>query len=221
MSGPRQMLTDITRGMHHAASTTAAMLAQQYLRVIDQFFDTEADGTMTAKMVKVWIDSDHYMMVPLISMVSPKGLALERLEVEMTVRIDEATVKKATDTADNSEATRSSFSVTMSPKSNVLGRRSDMTDIKMVFTAGEPPEGFSRLIDEYTNQIQPRTSENGKDGTGVKSAGPNGMEPTTYHTIGKEGLQTGAYPALEPETDDPILPDEAKEMPPDEKDLPK
>ena len=33
------MLTDITRGMHHAASTTAAMIAQQYIRIIDQFFD--------------------------------------------------------------------------------------------------------------------------------------------------------------------------------------
>jgi hypothetical protein len=181
MSSQQQNLTDITRGMHHAAASTAAMLAQQYLRVIDQFFDVEEDGVMTAKMVKVIVDAQHYMMVPLISLVSPKGLALERMEVEMSVKIDEAELKMATDDCDNSKATRASFKVTMSPRSNVQGasRSSELTDIKMIFTAGEPPEGVNRIIEEYTSMIRPLPRGNG--------------EAKKFHVIGKNGANGSGF----------------------------
>lgn len=175
-----QQLTDITRGMHHAASTTAAMIAQQYIRIIDQFFDVEDDGSMTAKMVKIHIDQKHYTMVPLITLVTPKGLALEKMRVEMSVKIDEAFVREATDSMDNSMATRSSFKVVLAPKSDVIGRRSDITDIEMIFTSGDPPEGMMRIIDEYTNMIKPINNSNG-DGDIVKSAKGTG---DGYDTIG-------------------------------------
>jgi len=153
MPGESQMLTDITRGMHHAASTTAAMVAQQYIRIIDQFFDQEDDGTISAKMVKVNIDKEHFMMVPLISLVAPKGITLDKMVVHLAVKIDEATIKEATDRADNSMATRSAFSVSLSPKESTDS--SDVTRIEMVFVAGDPPEGISRIIEEYSNQIKP------------------------------------------------------------------
>ena len=188
-NNPQQKLTDITRGLHHAASTTAAMLAQQYIHLIDQFFDREKDGTMTAKMVKVLIDQGHYMMVPLISLVSPKGLALERMEVEMSVKIDEATAKQATDNIDNSGATRSSFKVSMSPRVVTTdGRRSsELTDIKMIFTAGEPPEGISRIIEEYTNIVRPLPRGNG-EANGHHVIGANGTNGNGSGHSGFSGI---------------------------------
>lgn len=157
----RQKLTDLTRGIHHAASTTQAMLAEQFIRMFDQFFDAEEDGSLTAKMVRIQHpgDPERFIMVPLISLVSPKGILMNRMEVEMSVRIEEAYSKKATDHSDNSGATRTSFKVSFAPKSGLLGRRSDLTTIKMIFETNEPPEGVMRVIEEFTNGIEPRTKE--------------------------------------------------------------
>jgi hypothetical protein len=155
----QQALTDITRGMYHAASTTSAMLAQQYIRMIDQFFDKEDDGTLAAKMVKIQLGDDHVIMVPLVTLVAPKGLTLDEMKVHMSVQISEAKAKLATDLADDSSATRTSFNVVLSPKTNILGRKSDVTDIEMIFKAGEPPEGVMRIIEEYSNMIKPAKTE--------------------------------------------------------------
>ena len=210
-----QQLTDLTRGMLHAASTTAAMIAQQHIRVIDQFFDVQEDGTLVAKMVKIYITDDQYLMVPLISLVSPKGIALERMRVEMSVRITGTELKKATDKVDNSEATRASFKVQLAPKhkDNHGKRRDDLTEIEMIFTSGDPPEGIMRIIDDYTNMIKPIKEDPKNTGNGS----------TTYHTIGARGAVNGTGngdafpensepvtdpgPALEPEDSGWVEPD--------------
>lgn len=154
-----QKLTDITRGMHHAVSTTSAMLAQQYILMVDQFFDRETDETgetyFKAKMATVDIDDKHQMQLPLVSLVAPKGIALDKMRIEMSVQMTEAEAKKATTHMDNSEAERTSFKVSLSPKSHGESRRrSDVVDIVMEFQATEPPEGIMRIIDQYTHMIQ-------------------------------------------------------------------
>ncbi len=153
-----QKLTDITRGMHHAVSTTSAMLAQQYILMVNQFFDRDTDEKgetiFKAKMATVEIDDKHQMKLPLVSLVAPKGIALEKMRIEMSVKMSEVEAKKATH-LDNSEAERTSFKVSLSPKSHGDGRRrSDIVDIVMEFQATDPPEGIMRIIDEYSNMIQ-------------------------------------------------------------------
>ncbi|WP_329611014.1 DUF2589 domain-containing protein [Pseudomonas sp. KNUC1026] len=69
-------LRAITRGLHEAATSANQMIAQQYIRLFDQFFDynPEALGTpMKARMVEVALDQGHHMQVPLISLVTPRG----------------------------------------------------------------------------------------------------------------------------------------------------
>ncbi|KKK66923.1 hypothetical protein LCGC14_2959210, partial [marine sediment metagenome] len=164
---------------------------------------------LEAKMVKIQITEDHYTMVPLISLVSPKGIALEKMRVEMSVRITETALKDATDEVDNSGATRASMKVQLAPKhrDNFGKRRDDITEIEMIFTAGDPPEGIMRIIDDYTNMIKP--IKDPKDGNGNGNGG-NGS--STYHTIGIKGPTNGSgngeedpflqedNSALEPET---------------------
>ncbi len=157
-----QALTDVTRGMHHAALSTSNMLANQYLYLMDQFFDKDENGLMSAKMVNVQLDESHSMNVPLISMVAPKGLVMDKMKVAMSVRMEEADVKQATHDFDNSDATRASFRVQLSPRSDsaAQGRSSDIIDIEMEFTAIDPPEGIMKLIDEYVNLISPYETKN-------------------------------------------------------------
>jgi len=154
-----QALTDVTRGMHHAALATSNMLANQYLFLIDQFFDKDDNGCLHAKMVRAQLDESHCMNVPLISLVAPKGIIMDKMKVAMSVRMEEADVKEATHDFDNSDATRASFKVQLSPRSestNTTGHRaSDIIDLEMEFTAVEPPEGIMKIIDEYVNLIAP------------------------------------------------------------------
>ena len=69
-------LSHITRGLQQAAAATQNLIAQQYIKLFDQFFDYDIDelGTpMKAKMVEVQLDEHHSMSVPLIALVAPKG----------------------------------------------------------------------------------------------------------------------------------------------------
>lgn len=156
---PSQQLTDITRGMYYAASTTMSLVGQQYILFLDQFFDKSDDGALAAKLVKVALDDRHEINVPLIALVTPKGLTLDEMQVEVSVRVDETSLTAATK-GDNAPITRSRFGVTMSPFQRRDGerRRSDMVDIKMTFKASDPPEGMMRLIDEFANRIQPQSA---------------------------------------------------------------
>ncbi|MCX4029569.1 DUF2589 domain-containing protein [Endozoicomonas sp. SM1973] len=155
-------LTNITRGMHHAAMTTTSMVAQQYVRLFEQFFDREdpkdPDSPLKAKMVEIKLGDNHSMYVPLISMVAPKGIVMDRMKVSMSVKMEEIELKKAT-TADNAEQMRRG-GFTVSFQSNKRskggdGRYADEIAIDMEFQAIEPPEGIMRVIEEYTNLIGP------------------------------------------------------------------
>ena len=159
-----QMLTDITRGIHHAVNTTGTMIAQQYIMMLQQFFDTEEDGGIAAKMVKIQVDEKHDMLVPLIAMINPQGIALEKMRFEMSIQISESEMKRATHEVDNFNAGRTSFKVLLSPKTDDSSRRhTDIVDVVMEFTRTEPPEGIARLIEHYTNMIRPFETD-GSDG---------------------------------------------------------
>jgi hypothetical protein len=149
-----QKLTDITRGMQHAASTTMALVADQYIRLLEQFFDPTEDGTLKAKMVRVAIDDKRYVLIPLVSLLTPRGLTLDQMRVQLSVRLRDMDVLKAT-TQEDSDVTRASFRVGLAPRSEQGERKGDVIDIEMVFKALDPPESVMRVIDLYANLIEP------------------------------------------------------------------
>lgn len=151
-----QMLTDITRGIHHAVNTTGTMISQQYIMMLQQFFDTLEDGSIVAKMVKVQVDEQHDMMVPLVALVAPQGIALDKMRFELSVQITESELKRATHEVDGLNAERCAFKVNLSPKSSDSARRrSEIVDVEMQFTRSDAPEGMHRIIEQYANMIQP------------------------------------------------------------------
>ena len=83
-------LSHITRGLHQAAAATHNLVAQQYIKLFDQFFDYNPDdlGTpMKAKMVEVGLDEQHTMNIPLIALVAPRGLSVVALGDDLTLAL--------------------------------------------------------------------------------------------------------------------------------------
>jgi len=153
------MLTDITRGLYHAASTTHAMVANHYVGLLHQFFDKTTDGTLVPKVVVVQMPDETVVDLPLISLVEPKGLMLDKVNFDFAVVADPCDVKAATDHLDNLNLTRSSFKAEMTVKGEPEGhdytRRRGVIDVNMKFRATEPPEGLMRLFDKFASIVSP------------------------------------------------------------------
>lgn len=149
-------LCDITRGLQEAASATTSLIAQQYIKLFDQFFDydPQALGTpMKAKMVEVAVDEKHSLKIPLISLVAPRGLALERMQVDLSVKIHNT--KPAQAPCPDASHQRFFVKVGQQARRQGEGRDPDEVQIRMQFHACEPPEALNRLIEEYTQLIAP------------------------------------------------------------------
>lgn len=177
----KQNLTDVTRGLQYAAGSAISLLAEQYVLMFKQFFDLDQEhNLLRAKMVQVQIDDRHVTLVPLVSLVSPSGLALKQMRVHLSVRVEETAPKRAT-SADNARdlIERTSFAVSLSPKPprrDGVRRRSDIVDLELEFVAADPPELIHRVLEELTNTAQPR--ELGPDDGVPLPLTPNVISPT-------------------------------------------
>ncbi|ORC49432.1 hypothetical protein B2G74_15580 [Burkholderia sp. A27] len=154
-------LDEITRGMQHAAAAANQLLAHQYTAVLDQFFDQDEDGLLSPRVVELALDAEHTMPVPLVALATPRGLALDRMVVHLTVRADFTEALPAGGLAGGDQ--RGRFFVTLAPPSarkDAEGRQAQRDtqhiDIEMQFTALAPPEAIMRVIDEYTHRLVPR-----------------------------------------------------------------
>lgn len=151
-------LRDITRGLHEAASSANNLIAQQYIKLFDQFFDYDPDdlGTpMKAKMVEVALDERHCMQVPLITLVSPRGLAMDSMTVDLSVKVAASQAEALSHPLENGEHGCARFFVTVGGNPEQEKRGTDEVRINMTFKACEPPEAVHRLIEEYTRLIAP------------------------------------------------------------------
>ncbi|WP_230941914.1 DUF2589 domain-containing protein [Burkholderia stagnalis] len=154
-------LDEIARGMQHAAAAANQLLAHQYTAMLDQFFDERDDGLLAPREVQVALDAEHTMPVPLVALATPRGLALERMVVHLTVRGDFTEALPAGGLAGDDQ--RGRFYVTLAPRSsrkdaqgNPGQRDTEHIDIEMQFAALAPPEAIMRVIDEYTHRLVPR-----------------------------------------------------------------
>ncbi|WP_407311026.1 DUF2589 domain-containing protein [Pseudomonas sp. nanlin1] len=152
-------LSHITRGLHEAAAATNQLIAQQYIKLFSQFFDGDPENPavpMRAKMVEVAVDADHTMQIPMIALVTPRGLSLEAMNVDLSVRIKACEVEQAQRELENGEAHYERFSVTLgADKRNSQDRDPNEVQISLKFEARQPPEALNRLIEEYTQLISP------------------------------------------------------------------
>lgn len=157
----RHSLSAVIRGIQHAAASSSQLLAEQYLQLMRQYFHERDDGVLEARTSYVQIDDDHWVPVPLIALVNPRSLSLSRMKVALSLRIEETTAKPALsgDADDADDVDRTSFRVSLAPKSHDGDRRpSDVTDIEMEFTSDDPPEAASRLLEVFGQMVDPNNS---------------------------------------------------------------
>ncbi|WP_240461942.1 DUF2589 domain-containing protein [Burkholderia sp. Nafp2/4-1b] len=162
-------LDEIARGMQHAAAAANQLLAHQYTAVLDQFFDLRDDGLLAPREVTVALDAEHTMPVPLVALATPRGLALDRMIVHLTVRGDFTEALPAGGVAGDDDQ-RGRFYVTFAPRSakkdaqgNARQRDTEHIDIEMHFASLPPPEAIMRVIDEYTHRLVPRARPGSKE----------------------------------------------------------
>lgn len=153
-------LTDITRGLYHAASSTYSMLGNQYVTLLQQYFEETSDGNYVPKSVVVELPDETVVNLPLISLVTPKGLMLDKVNFDFSVVMESAGLVDATTDLDDLDLTRSSFKVEMAPRSADAGeegkqRKTGVVDVKMEFKVNEPPEGIMRLLDKFASFVTP------------------------------------------------------------------
>lgn len=142
--------------MQHVVNTTQEVLEQHYVRMIDRFLNP--DGS--ARSMPIQLDRDYRLDVPLIALLNPPSLALDEMQVQMSVRIDDVSIKTfpPPDGA-GGVMSRSSFTVTMAPMTSTTsgtgGRPTNIMDITMKFKSGDRPEGVTRIINEFTARMLP------------------------------------------------------------------
>jgi hypothetical protein len=149
--------------MQHAVNTAQSILQQHWRDTLDPYFDDETGKPITEKYL---LPSGQLIEMPLIALVSPAGLVLDHMEIEMAVRIDAAEVKPHRSASQEETAQhRTSLRCSFAPLKKGEDRSMNSVMVKMIFKAGDAPEGVARLIEEFTNAVVP------------KSQGPQSTEP--------------------------------------------
>ncbi len=152
-------LAELTRGLQHAAASANAVVAHQYTSMLDQFFDRNEAGQLVAKVVVLETPDGQRLNLPLITLMTPRGIALERMRIELAVRADDVSAIDQNHHFDSGMHRCGEFTVSMTPRSagsKTDDRERNAMDIAIEFVTTDPPEGLMRLIDEYTNAIVPQ-----------------------------------------------------------------
>ena len=155
----QQTLADIARGMQHAVNSAAEMADQQYLRLFELYFDVNEAHQAVPRIMEFKLPDGTVQPVPVISLIPPAGLNLEKVKVKMAIRIDRTETKPATRDGAKDNVTRSAFHVSFAPSKQGDDRSQNVMDVEMEFSAGEAPEGVHRIIEEVTNRLMAKRGQ--------------------------------------------------------------
>lgn len=145
-----QTLSDIAKGIQHTVNTAQEVVEKYYIRLLDRYFD-EQDNPKT---MGINLSDDTSIDVPLIALVSPRGLELDELEVGMSLRVDGVKNKKEITKAGD-EVQRASFQISFG--GGKKGQKDpNMIDLSMKFKKGDSPEGVQRIIESFANRVTPK-----------------------------------------------------------------
>lgn len=153
----KQQFATLVHGLHDTAAASMDIVGEQYVHLFDQYFDSMPDGARKPKIVRLQLDDEHYLTVPLVSLVPTRGISLERMRVTFSTRLDEQLLQEASQ-ADQTELDLDAFSVQLVPHSQGQEQKSaktDVFDVIMEFRAQEAPDSVRQLIREHADTIAP------------------------------------------------------------------
>ncbi len=151
ISKTQHTLSDIAKGIQYTVNTAQDVVEKFYIKLLDRYFDDDNNPISMG----INISEDTSINVPLITLVTPTGLELEELEVDMSLRVDGMETKKETTKAGD-EVKRASFNISFSSGGGKSARDTNMIDLKMKFKQGDAPEGIQRIIESFANNVIPK-----------------------------------------------------------------
>lgn len=176
-----QFLDTLIKGLNYVANCAGDMALSHYQNLISQYFDRLEDGSFQAKQADIRLDDEHIISMPWIAVSDGKGLYLEEMEVDFSVKVTGVSQTDETDfAADLSQALQNRpdcprLEVTIGPSATENGSRpKDVIDFKVKFKSQDAPEAVMRVIDKFnatihptkvihTNQQQPDPTETSAD----------------------------------------------------------
>ncbi|MGL5007994.1 MAG: DUF2589 domain-containing protein [Plesiomonas sp.] len=149
-----QHLDGIVRGLNYVANCASDMSLSHYQNLITQYFDyNQEEDIFTPKVVKLMLDKEHEINMPLIAVTDAKGLYLDELEVDFSVRV---TGIDSTNLSEGLQRNCPQLLVDIAPRQREQsGRDKDVIDFKVKFKASDAPECVMKVIDKYNAQISP------------------------------------------------------------------
>lgn len=150
-----QHLDGIVRGLNYVANCASDMSLSHYQNLISQYFNyDESEDIFSPKIVKLKLDDEHEIKMPLIAATDAKGLYLDELDVDFSVRvtgIDSSVVKEGL------QENCPQLLVDIAPRQRDSAERDkDIIDFKVKFKASDAPECVMKVIDKYNSQITPQ-----------------------------------------------------------------
>ncbi len=146
-----QTLSDIAKGIQYTVNAAQDVVEKFYIKLLDRYFDDDQNPISMG----INISEETSIDVPLITLVTPTGMELEELDVDMSLRVDGIDTKKEITKAGD-EIKRASFNISFASGSDKTGRDANMIDIKMKFKKGDAPEGIQRIIESFANNVIPK-----------------------------------------------------------------
>lgn len=125
--------------MQYAVNTVHEMLERYHITQLNKYFDEE--GSPATK--EIWLDGDRKMEVP----INQRSQSIEEMEIAFKTRIDRVALKgaKSPETGKDIEVDRMTLEMNFTPST----RDGNSVDIRIKFKSVQPPEGVSRIVDEY------------------------------------------------------------------------
>ena len=144
-----QTFADIIRGMQYAVNTAHEMLERYHITLLNKYFDDK--GRPEKK--EIWLNGERKIEVPIITLINQGSLSIDEMEICFKAKIDGVAVKsvRAPETGKDIEIDRTAFAMNFTPST----RDGNTVDVRIRFKSTQPPEGMSRIVDEYNKILEP------------------------------------------------------------------
>lgn len=176
-----QGLTDIARGMQHAAQSSQDVQGQQFLTVLSHYFDPDTGEPLEFRLT---LPNGQVWDIPLIACFPPSAIGLTKFTSRYAVDIHHADVRQGKYHRNMPALDRARFKVAFAPSDpNNVRRKSGhgrTMDVELTFESEEKPrtpEIVKRIIALYTDLSVPMSKEDadkhGKRVDGAKRLAEN------------------------------------------------
>jgi hypothetical protein len=146
-------LGEVVRGIQHVVNSATELVSQHFTEQLERYF-TE-DGQAITKRI-ILPDNKSAMDVPLVALVPPSGLRLDKAKISLAVRVERVKVKKRQLEGSQTPHDRASFRVNIANPDEKAPKGAGLINFEMEFSAGDPPEASMRIVEAFCNGIVPK-----------------------------------------------------------------